>query len=143
MYRVRIKTFIKAGAIIVFLIILAVYSYTKSRNLINGPEIIVTSPNNGYTSTTSPVEIVGTAKNVNAMTLNDRTIFTDEMGNFKETVLLSPGYNVIYFTAKDKFGRSTSHTMEFVFDAGILSTLSTTSPENTGSNTASSSSQKF
>ena len=42
-------------------------------------------------------------------------IYTDENGNFSETLLLQDGYNIIQFTAKDKFNREVMETLELVY----------------------------
>ncbi len=98
----------------VFICIVIVYSYSKSKNLIHGPEITIYTPENGFVSTSSPIVIRGKALNINAIYLNDRAIYIDEEGNFLETVILSPGYNKIELSAKDKFGGTTTRILELI-----------------------------
>jgi len=52
----------------------------------------------------SVVEVTGNAKNAINLALNGREISIDKSGNFKETIALLSGYNIINITVKDKFG---------------------------------------
>ena len=47
--------------------------------------------------------------------MNDRKIFIDQQGNFKEKILLSYGYNIITMKANDKFGRNTKKKLELIY----------------------------
>jgi len=113
------KTFIKI--IIVTLVVAAIagYSYFQARNLINGPEITIESPANGATLTDQRVTITGTAKNISYISLNDRQIFVDNDGVFREDLLLGEGYNIWKLEAKDKFGRVVSKNIELVLSKNL------------------------
>ncbi len=102
------------GIGLIAFIILAVggYGYFKMRNLLEGPVIAVSTPQNGTTVGTSTEIIRGTAKNVSSLSLNDRPIFIDEQGNFSETVALSPGYNILSLKGQDKFGKKTELVLQ-------------------------------
>jgi hypothetical protein len=102
--------------IVTFLVLLIVgYTLYEVQKVVFGPKIIVLSPINGSLVSSSTTEISGTTKNIKDLSLNDRKIFTDEQGNFKEEVLLSYGYNIFVLKASDKFGRSTEQKIELVF----------------------------
>ncbi|MBI2618339.1 hypothetical protein HYW58_02725 [Candidatus Kaiserbacteria bacterium] len=103
------------GFIILLLGILG-YTYFQMHNLVIGPVITIKTPQNGATLFASLTEVVGTTKNISEITINDRRIFIDETGVFKEKLLLSPGYNIITLHAKDKFGRTTNRTLELVYN---------------------------
>lgn len=92
------------------------YTYFQMHNLVIGPVITITGPQNGSTLTTSFTEVSGTTRNISGITINDRRIFVDEDGVFKEKLLLSPGYNIITLQAKDKFGRETERVLELVYN---------------------------
>jgi len=96
------------------LVILSYASY-QSQNLIKGPVITITEPQNGLSFSQSLIEIDGKTTNVTTIDLDGRPIFVDEKGNFKEKYLLSPGYNIITITASDKFGRSAQKTLELIY----------------------------
>lgn len=84
------------------------------QNIVTGPVIIVTEPVNGAVLSESLIEVVGTTKNISSINLNNRQIFIDESGAFREKLILSPGYNIITLRAKDKFGIETTEILELV-----------------------------
>lgn len=108
------KTIVKVSLFIIIFTVIAGYSYYQARAIIHGPEINITSPKPASTLDSPLVEIKGNAKNVSFITLNDRQIYVDNEGNFKEELLLSPGYNTWEIEAKDKFGRVVSKKIELV-----------------------------
>ena len=91
------------------------YGIFRAKNLVDGPELIVTSPTNGSSVHDSYVQFSGTAKNISFLTLNDEKIFTDESGNWNEKILLSYGYNVVSVGAKDRFGREVKKTLQLIY----------------------------
>ncbi len=101
-------------AIFVLVLILG-YTLYEFQRVANGPRITITSPQNGSLISTSEVEIVGTAQNINDISLNDRKIFIDEQGNFTEEVFLAYGYNTIVLRATDKFGQKTEKILELIY----------------------------
>lgn len=102
---------------IISIILILIFGYTayEIQKVALGPKIEILSPTNGSLVSDSLTEIVGTAKNINNIILNDRKIFIDEKGNFKEKVLLSYGYNAIVMKATDKFGRTTEKLLEIIY----------------------------
>jgi hypothetical protein len=109
------KAIIKISIIVLIITVIVGYSYFQSRNLINGPQIVLTSPKTGSTLANPLVAITGNASNISFLSLNDRQIFVDKDGTFNEELLLSPGYNVWTIQAKDKFGRIVTKKIELVF----------------------------
>lgn len=91
------------------------YGAYRAQSLVEGPDIGITSPITGATSTKSLVEVEGFAHNISFLTLNGDKIFTDESGVFKEKVLLSPGYNIMTLEAKDRFGRTAQKTLQLIY----------------------------
>ena len=111
----------KSGKIIIrnFLIIFVVcviigYSGFQSTKIISGPKITIQTPTT-TNANDSAVDVAGIVKNVSVVTLNDRLIPIDEAGQFKEKVLLYPGYNIIKLEAKDKFGASVTKELQVVY----------------------------
>lgn len=107
-------TFIRKFLVFTLFIIIILYSAFQTQKLIRGPVIKIINPKTGTTFSQSLVEIEGTAKNVAYLNLNDRPIFTDKNGYFKEKILLSPGYNVIKIDGRDKFKKTTQKTLELI-----------------------------
>ncbi|OHA93066.1 MAG: hypothetical protein A2W51_02365 [Candidatus Zambryskibacteria bacterium RIFCSPHIGHO2_02_39_10] len=90
------------------------YSIFQAWKLISGPIIDIYTPQNGATYSQTLIEIEGRARNISYLNLNDRPIFTNKNGYFKEKLLLSPGYNIIKLDAKDKFKNYTKKRLEII-----------------------------
>jgi len=90
------------------------YSYSRTADLIRGPQILVSAPENGGTVRSPIVHLEGTIKNSARITINGRSVFADEKGVLREEILLAEGYNRITLTAEDRFGRKTEETVEVV-----------------------------
>lgn len=110
------KKILRSIIVLVIVGVISGYTYFSSKNYIEGPKISVFSPQNGTTIYEPSVEIVGQALRIQDITINGRPILIDEQGNFKETLLLLPGYNVSMINAVDKFGRNTEYKMELVYE---------------------------
>ena len=109
------KNFSKNLIIVIAGVIVIGYIIFNFRVFIAGPKIEVTSPENGSTVTEPLIDVVGLATNISQIQMNNNTIFLSENGEFKEFLLLNPGYNIISIDAKDKFGRSVSRKIEVVY----------------------------
>lgn len=107
--------YLKFYSIIFFSILIVGYFIFNFRIFITGPKIIIYSPQSGEISDKELLEITGKAEKVNFISINDRSIFLDSEGNFKEFLLLSSGYNIIVIKAKDKFDRSISKKIEIIY----------------------------
>jgi hypothetical protein len=91
------------------------YAYYKTKNLILGPTITITNPQNNASTTESLVHLKGIIKNSTEVSVNNRKVYISEKGELDEKLLLLPGYNIITINAKDRFGHSTSQTIQSVF----------------------------
>ena len=104
----RISLFSSLGLVII------IYSLFQAQKLLTGPVIEIYTPQNGATYNQTLIEIDGWAKNVAYLNLDDRPIFTDKAGYFKEKLLLSPGYNIIKLDARDKFKTYTEKIIQVI-----------------------------
>jgi len=95
-------------------VIIVLYSLFQAQKLISGPQIEIYSPKNGSTYSQTLIDVEGRVKNVSYLNMNDKPIFTDKTGYFKEKFLLSPGYNVIKLDARDKFKKYTEERLELI-----------------------------
>jgi len=100
--------------ILVLIFVFIVYGLFKAENFLLGPKIIIEAPLNGQVFTAPDIEVSGRANNISLFYLNGRQIFTDKEGNFKESLLLAKGYNIIEVKAKDKFNREIRELRELV-----------------------------
>jgi hypothetical protein len=94
------------GSLLVFAIIM--YSLFAFWDYIDGPKLDITFPHHGYSTSSALITVTGIAKRAQFISLNDRPIYIDEQGNFKETLLLNPGYTIIEMFVRDRFGREKS-----------------------------------
>jgi hypothetical protein len=99
-----------------FTIILVALGYTlfQSRNLIQGPSITLIEPESPSLISQSLIDVRGQAKNISHITLNGRAIFVDEAGIFHERLLVPQGYTIMTLEAEDRFGRTTTKSIELV-----------------------------
>jgi len=110
---------IKTAIFFILLFSIVIYGFFQARNLIAGPSIKIESPINGSTISRPEIEIIGTAKNIAFIKLNDRQIFIDDEGYFREKLIAQPGYNIIKLVTEDKFKRQKESFIEIVYDAPI------------------------
>lgn len=95
-------------------IIIIVYSYLETINLIRGPKITILNPSNGSVVADSLINLEGTSKNISKISVNDRPILIDQKGNFRDELVVSIGYNVISVKGSDRFGKEKEATLEIV-----------------------------
>ncbi len=111
----RGKFIFKVLGITISSLFFLLYIFYQGKSIIEGPLISIQSPINGATITSSLIEVRGISDNIARISLNDRPIFIDEEGFFKEKILLSPGYNIIKLSAADKFGRVKEQILELIY----------------------------
>ena len=116
MFNSRTKTLrmIRIAVISIVALLIVAYAIWRSLNYARGPIINIYQPLNGSAIATSTVNIIGQALRVNSLSLNGKTVFIDEAGNFNETIVIFPGVNVLTFDAHDQFGRETTKELEVV-----------------------------
>ncbi len=112
--RPGLQFIIKTGIIIVLVGGFAFYGFYRARDFLMGPKITIEYPNDGEIIVNSYIEIRGAAKNISFLYLNDRQIFTDKNGLFKEGLLMARGFNIIEIKAKDKFNREIKKIRQIV-----------------------------
>ncbi|MES2213752.1 MAG: hypothetical protein V4473_02875 [Patescibacteria group bacterium] len=113
MHRTALGT-LRLISVSIVIIVIAGYSLFQAQKLIRGPIIDIYTPENGVTFTSPLIEISGRARNISYINLDDRKIFTDKDGYFKEKFVLSPGRNVIKLDAEDKFKTSRQKLIQVV-----------------------------
>lgn len=100
--------------IAILFLVIVLYSLFQAQKLLKGPVIEIYSPDNGKTFNQSVIDVEGRAKNIAYLYLNDKPIFTDRTGYFKEKFILSSGYNVIKVSGTDKFKKYTEKRLELI-----------------------------
>lgn len=109
-----LRSILKAVAGIVLVGLIITYVIFQARFLITGPQIVLTEvPVTEYNQRV--VTLAGSAFNITHLWLNDRPIFTDENGEFKEALVLENGYTITTLRATDRYGRETRVVRSFVY----------------------------
>jgi hypothetical protein len=100
----NVKKIIKITGFSIFFILILIYAFFTSKDLIFGVKIKNVNLTDGATVTENVIKLTGNARNAISLILDGREISVDEKGNFNETIALLPGYNIINIKAQDKFG---------------------------------------
>lgn len=88
------------------------YSIFALDDFVRGPRIIISSPLNGFSTTTPLIEIQGKVIHTTNLTINDASTPVDLQGNFSDQLILAPGYNIIKLAGEDTYKRVVEKTIE-------------------------------
>ena len=108
------RTLVKYWLIAVVTLLMLFFILFQARFLVTGPRIVLTEVPQGPQNERQ-VTIAGTAYNISRLWLNDRPIYTDAEGNFKEAIVLENGYTVATLRAQDRYGRTTIVSRPLVY----------------------------
>ncbi len=108
------RTIVKSCAIAVGLVCAVAYVIFQARFLIIGPQIVL-SKEPELLQNSRQIFLTGAAHNISRLWLNDRPIYTDAEGKFKEALVLENGYTIATLRAEDRYGRQTTITQPFVY----------------------------
>tara|TARA_B100000508_G_scaffold45511_1_gene35542 strand:+ start:3074 stop:3445 length:372 start_codon:yes stop_codon:yes gene_type:complete len=112
--QLEFRTVLKIVASVVFALFIAVYVLFQARFMIIGPQIILTEEP-PQLQNSQQIYLTGTAHNISRLWLNNRPIYTDAQGNFKEALVLENGYTIATLRAEDRYGRETTVSRPFVY----------------------------
>jgi len=117
------QSLIQVGTIVLGLFCILTYIVFQARFLILGPQIALqTEPNQMQNQ--RQITLTGTAFNISRLWLNDRPIYTDAQGNFKEAFVLENGYTVTTVRAEDRYGRETTIRRTYVYSPASFNQIS-------------------
>ena len=112
--RLTLGTVLRWLSILTIIGVLLWYATFQARFFIIGPSITLRS-NTRPSDDGRVATIEGVAENITAITLNDRPVFTDDAGNFREQLVLENGYTIMTLRAVDRYGREEVVTRSFVY----------------------------
>jgi hypothetical protein len=112
--RQNFRTLVQYWLIVIAVLLTLFFVLFQARFLIMGPQIVITEAPEGPQNQRQ-ITISGTAYNISHLWLNDRSIYTDAKGNFKETIVLENGYTVATLRAQDRYGRTTKVERPLVY----------------------------
>ncbi len=113
-YSIELRDILKTLGVLLALLIFGTYLSFQARFLISGPQLTLNNEP-PVSHSTRIVELSGIATNITHLWLNDRPIFTDEKGHFKEALILENGYTITTLKARDRYGRETEIVRSFVY----------------------------
>ena len=105
---------IKYGALILVVIILISYLGWQVKKIVEPPNMIVYSPQEGLILTESRLTVHGEAELGSTVSINGQEISLDESGDFIQDIDLQPGVNAFVITAKKKHGKATTEVRNVV-----------------------------
>lgn len=111
---ITLSSLLKYIGLSVIIGLFGAYVIFQARYIIRGPELALTNEPNTVQNE-QQITLTGTAENITNITLNGRTIVTDQDGHFREHIVLENGYNIVSIEAHDRYGRSTILEREFVY----------------------------
>jgi hypothetical protein len=88
------------------LTIVVLYGLHEAWPLISGPQLSITSPQNGESFDNNFIIISGTAIHTQGVSLDGGPLLTDQTGHFQSTLTLPSGGAILTITGSDRFGRS-------------------------------------
>ncbi len=111
---ITLRTILKYVTLFGAIGLVGLYALFQSRFLIIGPQIVLTHELNTLHNERR-IFLEGTAYNISRLWLNDRQIFTNAQGDFKEALVLENGYTIATLRAEDRYGRETKVERSFVY----------------------------
>ena len=96
------------------------YSFFRSKSISEGVLLSVSGIENGQTFEEEVLRIDGRAERAKYISINGREILLDEESNFKEIIVLSPGYNIITIKALDRFKKEKNEVYEIYYQTKLI-----------------------
>ena len=107
-----LKKIISNIVIFGFFLFIIIYGISKTRLISQGVNLSVEGIENGKLYETGILEIKGNALRAKHLLINGRELNINQEGDFLDSLVLSPGYNIITISAEDKFGKVTKKVYE-------------------------------
>ena len=109
------KKIIKISFVSILFLLIIIYAFFTSKNLIFGVKIKNVNIADGMKMEANVIKITGNAENASVLTLNGRVISINQKGDFEETVALAVGYNIIDINAQDKFENNDNKIYKLIY----------------------------
>ncbi|MBP6856269.1 MAG: hypothetical protein KBC42_02000 [Candidatus Pacebacteria bacterium] len=105
-------------------VVIGIYTVMKMKDVIWGVQVTVRGVIDGETVTEPKITLEGNARNIEVLTINDRVVGVSEDGEFRDSLILSPGYNIVSIKGDDKFGKHISQQYRVVYKKDPSTALS-------------------
>jgi hypothetical protein len=110
----NLKKIIRVTLTVLFFSFILLYAILNTRLISRGIDLSINGIENGKIYTEGTLEITGNAKRAKHVLVNGREISVNQQGDFKDYLVLLPGYNIMTISAEDKFGKITQETFDIV-----------------------------
>lgn len=94
------------------IVLAAAYFFYEASGVIFSPELKIFEPENGATLNTTQMHIAGQTMSNLKVWVGGREFVANEKGIFEGIVPLSPGYNELGISVKDRFGNETRRVLK-------------------------------
>ncbi|GAG40694.1 unnamed protein product [marine sediment metagenome] len=101
---------------ILFLILVAIYFWREISFLVTAPKLEVNQPPTDITITEGSFEILGKTEATAYLTVNKEEVYLDKEGNFKTTIELSEGLNIIKIESKNRFNKKNEIIRRIIYE---------------------------
>lgn len=115
MPRESAQQFVQTLAVLLLVVVIGFYSFSRMQDFLFGPEISIVSPLPGEVVDDDLITVSGTVQKASHIYLNGRKIYTNEQGGFSEKLLLHYGYNTIELRALDRFDQEKKEVIQLVY----------------------------
>lgn len=103
--RTRVAKMLRTATLLFIVILIAGYAAWRSTPYFRGPSLEIFQPADGSTISSTTVTLAGRATRANLIEMNGAPIEIDEEGNFRETLIVFPGVNIVSLDVTDQFKR--------------------------------------
>lgn len=110
----RLPDIMKYGIMFSLILILVIYLTWQVKKIVDPPELIIYSPQDGLITNQIQLPITGKTDKGAFISLNGKEITHDEEGNFEEIIDLQEGVNTITISSHKKHGKTTTETRNVV-----------------------------
>ncbi|MFH1405546.1 MAG: helix-turn-helix domain-containing protein [Patescibacteria group bacterium] len=97
--------FMKFAGIIIVALLVSSYIGWQVFKIISPPEIIISFPENGYSTKEALITIQGYVKKGISVVINEEEVLLTQSGDFKHEIALERGTNIIAIEAKKRYSR--------------------------------------
>lgn len=105
---------IKTTLLVLLFVFIAGYTVFNTKLIIRGVNLVVLGIENGESYKKGSLDITGNANKARHLLVNGRELNITQEGDFSDTLVLLPGYNIITVSAEDRFGKITKKTFEVI-----------------------------
>ncbi len=109
------RSMVKIAIVILIFTIAGIYGYSQAYELLRGPVVTISSPENGFSiNGVGLISVSGKALNASDIFLNGAPITMDPEGYFEENLLATGRHTIIEVSVSDRFGRRDSSKVSVV-----------------------------